>query len=132
MKISKRDWDDILETGKIVGEGDMAEKYQLDFSIESISRLDEMISDLWEGEQPNDINRIGWVFGCYLALIINDKFHGDWSKDAKTDQILFLSKKTQISFSPWTWVIKRFELDESLSSKSNVIFQMLRNDYKTI
>ncbi len=132
MEISNCDWDDILETGKIVGEGDMAQKYQLDFSIESISRLDEMISDLWQGEQPNDINKIGWVFGCYLALIINDKFNGHWTRDAETNQIVFISAKSQISFSPWVWVVKRFQLDESLASKSNVIFNMLTKDKQNI
>ena len=130
MKISQKKWSEIVDIGQMVGEGDNAIKYQLDFSIKSVVRLDKMIDDLWEGEIPNNLDNMIYLFGSYLAIITENYFNGSWSINKQTNEINFESKTSKVKFNPWNWVAKKFELNESLSSKTQVIFKMIKDDVK--
>ena len=114
----------------MVGEGDDAKKYKLDFSIKSIPRLDKMISDLWKGDPPNDLDTMTFVFGSYVALIVDRSFQGSWTTEKDTNEIVFNSKKSSVNFNPWNWVAKRFELEDMIAPKADFIFKMLVEDKK--
>ena len=130
MKISKKQQLRIVEVGQMVGEGDDAKKYKLDFSIKSIPRLDKMISDLWKGDPPNDLDTMTFVFGSYVALIVDRSFQGSWTTEKDTNEIVFNSKKSSVNFNPWNWVAKRFELEDMIAPKADFIFKMLVEDKK--
>ena len=130
MKIPRKKWSEIVDIGQMVGKGDNAIKYQLDFSIKSVVRLDKMIDELWEGEMPNNLDNMIYLFGSYLAIITDNYFNGSWTINKQTNEINFESKISKVIFNPWNWVAKKFELSENLSSKTKVIFKMIKDDMK--
>ena len=128
MKLPKKIWHEIQVVAQFACEGDMGKKYKLNFSLLSIRRLDNMIDYLWEGEHPRDLNGMVWLFGCYLAIVIDSKFNGTWCIDKKTQEISFRSATTIFTLCPWNWVAKRFEGEESLADKTSAIFQLIKSD----
>jgi hypothetical protein len=132
MKLSKERWSEIEQTALIVGEGREAEMYKLDFTQASIARLDSMIDDLWEGEAPQNLEMMVWVFGSYIALIVNRTFDGEWTTRKGSREITFESATSGVAFNPWNWVAKRFELDDPLAPKASMIFNMIKVDNKTV
>ena len=132
MPTNKKLWEDIKEAGEIVGEGEKAEEYKLDFSEASLKRLDQMIIDLWgdDGPSKKSYDNLIWVFGSYIALIVDKNFKGVWTKNSNNQEIWFGASKSGVKFSPYNWIAKKFEFGDSLESKYTAIADMIEKDKK--
>jgi hypothetical protein len=71
-----------------------------------------MIDVLWEGEIPKSLDNLVYVFGSYLAIIIDNNFVGKWIIEKESNEIYFESDITKVKFSPWVWIVKKFKLSE--------------------
>ena len=126
--------DAILESAQIVASGPDAEKYRLDLSEDSIKRLDRMIKDYWGESGPSEEGRdnIIWVFGSYVAAIVGQHFTGIWGESEALGGIAFKPKSGKVSFSPYNWVAKRFDVGDTLAYKYKTVAKLMAADRKKL
>lgn len=124
--------DVILESAQLVATGPDAEKYGLDLSEASIKRLDRMIKDYWGESGPSKEGRdnVIWVFGSYIAAIVDKNFWGSWEESEELGGIAFKAKTGNVRFSPYNWVAKRFDSGDELAYKYKVMKNLMRGDRK--
>ena len=75
-------------------------------------------------------NNLIWVFGSYIALIVDKNFKGVWTKNSNNQEIWFGASKSGVKFSPYNWIAKKFEFGDSLESKYTAIADMIEKDKK--
>jgi hypothetical protein len=121
----------ILHTAQQVPSFDEEQEYDLDFSEESIGRLDELIDDFWGegGPSKDNFDTMVWVFGCYIAAVVENNFKGHWYKE-ESGEVNFEPEISEIAFNPFNWVAKKFELKDSLEAKYEFVTNMMKVDRK--
>jgi hypothetical protein len=66
--------------------GEVASELRLDYSVESLQRLDQFITENFEQKGSKDIaESLPQGVGCYLGEVIIRNLGGDWSKDDKPE-----------------------------------------------
>jgi hypothetical protein len=99
---------------------------KLDYSINSLSYFDQLITDLWPNEGPseNNIETITAIFGSYVAVSLMEKFNGHWSVGDKGAWIFNFSVNDDYVYTqvkPFVWMSNKFH-DNELISKNYELF----------
>ena len=91
---------------------------RLDYSPGSITALDEMIEEIWDGDGPseNARNSTSLVFGSYVAEVLQRTISGKWKK-ADDGGFKFRPIGCDYSFQPWNWMMKKLVNDDSIAPK---------------
>ncbi len=133
MSTNQELWDHIKETAEYIAQMDDAANYDLDFSEESLFSLDDMLEDFYGDEGPSEENwdAMVWAFGSYVAVVINNHFNGEWAKNDETGEIIFEAETAGVGLNPFTWVAKKFDIQDSIKDKYDFIANMMKDDRKS-
>jgi uncharacterized membrane protein YeaQ/YmgE (transglycosylase-associated protein family) len=95
-------------------------KEQLDESSASISKLDDLIYELWGDDGPSEknFNMVVAVFGAYVATTLRHKYEGTW--EINDDDVWLYNIQVGnkvIGAAVFAWVHKRFKNDGTISDR---------------
>ena len=104
----------INDAGSIAEEA--GEKFDLDFSLESLRRVDELLGELGDCGDPGDdfAGQAAYMMGCYVGEVLVRQAGAEWVVDEEKKGVfgspLFL-RVGQIQASPMTRCFKRMKSD---------------------
>jgi hypothetical protein len=117
VKLNKKSWQEIEKTAAVFIDEETGKKFKLDYSEASIKRLDKMITHIWGNGSPSEdkLDFMVWIFGCYVAAVINKNYLGSWAKN--DDGSIHFMSASGFGAAPFNWLAKRFELGDPIYSK---------------
>lgn len=109
------------------------EGIDLDFSEESLTELDLLITQVWGEVPPDDsdvLNAIAANWGAYLGGVILNNVGGNWRFRSDLEHVSVFFPRTGMEVFPLHKVRKRFRLgeNESLARYYEAIVEELTND----
>ena len=122
----------ILATAEFFANDHGSQDYNLDFSEESIGSLEDMIEDYFgeDGPSEENFNAMVWIYGSYVAAVIDRNFNGDWYENEDTGEVTFEPEISPIGANPYNWVAKKFDLGDNLQGKYLSITNLFKEDRK--
>lgn len=93
----------------------------VDFTLESLEPLDEILDDWLDNNELSDDGKINLIkgFGGYLSVLIQKTFTGRWWHDGGQAVFILYDGDHQLltGLTPYSYVIRRIEEGESLSEQ---------------
>lgn len=67
-----------------------------------------MIDDYFEEDGPSNenFNAMVWIYGLYVAAVIDRNFNRDWYENEDTGEVTFEPEISPIGANPYHWVSK--------------------------
>ena len=89
-----------------------------------------MIDSIWgkkEGPSEDKFNFMVWIFGCYVAVTIDNHYVGEWQRN-DDGTIDFISNMGGAS--PYNWLAKRFDLGDLIYPKYSFSIKTMEKKVK--
>ena len=88
-------------------------KERLDGTLESLTVLDELIEELWQGEPPSEkmFDFMVTAFGSYVGDVIQRAYSGEWEITSENTYIfqIEITETLNVGASVFSWVYDRFK-----------------------